>query len=59
MSELKGFNMQRVILRYNHGYITTGFYKDGMIQLDGYQNWTSPEEFHSFMLIDDFKKLIN
>ena len=31
MTECKGFNMERMLLKTKNGYIITGYYKDGMI----------------------------
>jgi hypothetical protein len=52
-----GINLERVLLKYSHGYITFGFYKDGMVQIDN--KWYIPENtFESFMTLTDLKKLL-
>jgi hypothetical protein len=58
-SEMKGFNMVRVLLRASHGYITCGYYKDGMIKLDGTDIWIHPEEYESFVLLGEMEVIIN
>ena len=62
ISELNGFNMERILVKYSHGYITTGYYKDGLILLDGNKTqrlWSNPNEFDSFILLSDVGKMDN
>lgn len=60
-TEMKGFNMERILVKYEHGYMTTGFYKDGMVRLDGDHPHSAqhlPSEFESFVLLSDLKKIL-
>lgn len=58
MSECKGFNMVRMLLKNKNGYMITGYYKDGMIKPDGDEEWTRPEEWLSFILLDKLRILL-
>jgi len=56
ISELEGFNAERILVEYEHGFETTGYYKDGLIQLDGNPQWKQPNEFKRFMRLSDLDK---
>jgi hypothetical protein len=56
MSELKGFNMERILLMNKNGYMCFGFYKDGMIEVDG--EWSHPSIWHRWYPINELKELL-
>ena len=58
MTECKGFNMERLLLRNKNGYMVTGYYKDGMILPDGDEEWTQPMEWDGFILLKDLKNIL-
>ena len=55
ISELKKHNMIRILLVNKHGYFEFGYYKDGMIQIDG--DWYNPDVFAGWMSISDLKHI--
>ena len=55
ISELKKHNMTRILLVNKHGYFEFGYYKDGMIQIEG--EWYQPELFTGWMSIQDLKNV--
>lgn len=57
MTECKGFNMERLLLRNKNGYMITGYYKDGMILPDGEKQWNKPLEWDAFILLKDLVQL--
>jgi len=60
ISELKGFNCERILVKYSYGYTTTGYYKDGLILLDGNKTqnvWANPDEFKSFMKLSEINHI--
>lgn len=59
MSELRGFNMERILLKNKNGYMVTAYYKDGMIKADGDDNWTRPIEWDSFIRIRELDKVLD
>ena len=55
ISELKGFNFERILVAYSHGYVSVGEYKDGLILLDEnkYKGvWSQPDEFETFLRLN-------
>jgi hypothetical protein len=59
MSECNGFNMKRLLLKNKNSYIITGYYKDGMILPDGDEQWTNPQAWDSFILLEDLTKSLS
>jgi len=53
MTECKGFNMERVLLKNKNGYMITAYFKDGMLQCDGDEDWTQPIVWDSFIRLKD------
>jgi hypothetical protein len=53
MNECKGFNMERVLLKNKNGYMITAYFKDGMLQCDGDEDWTHPIAWDSFIRLRD------
>lgn len=53
MTECKGFNMERVLLKNKNGYMITAYFKDGMLQCDGDENWTHPIAWKGFIRLQD------
>lgn len=53
MTECKGFNMERVLLKNKNGYMITAYFKDGMLQCDGDEDWTRPIAWDSFIRLKD------
>lgn len=53
MTECKGFNMERVLLKNKNGYMITAYFKDGMLQCDGDEDWTPPIAWDSFLRLKD------
>lgn len=53
MTECKGFNMERVLLKNKNGYMITAYFKDGMLQCDGDEDWTQPIVWDSFIRLQD------
>lgn len=53
MSECKGFNMERVLLKNKNGYMITAYFKDGMLQCDGDEDWTHPIAWSGFIRLRD------
>jgi hypothetical protein len=53
MSECKGFNMERVLLKNKNGYMITAYFKDGMLQCDGDEEWTHPINWAGFIRLKD------
>lgn len=58
MEEMKGFNMERILLRNKNGYFCFGFYKDGMIQVDYNGEWSRPDEWSGWLHIKQLKKAL-
>jgi hypothetical protein len=52
-SELKGFNMERILLKNKNGYFCFGYYKDGMIEVDG--EWSHPSTWKEWCSIAELK----
>jgi hypothetical protein len=60
MSECKGFNMKRLLVKNKNGYMFTGYYEDGMIRADGNEEERSrPFEFDAFILLEDLANEVN
>ena len=55
MTECKGFNMERVLLKNKNGYMITAYFKDGMLQCDGDEDWTHPIAWDSFIRLKDLE----
>jgi hypothetical protein len=53
MNECKGFNMERVLLKNKNGYMITVYFKDGMLQCDGDEDWTRPIAWDRFIRLRD------
>jgi hypothetical protein len=53
MTECKGFNMERVLLKNKNGYMITAYFKDGMLQCDGDEDWTQPIAWSGFIRLHD------
>ena len=53
MTECKGFNMERVLLKNKNGYMITAYFKDGMLQCDGDEDWTQPIAWKGFIRLQD------
>lgn len=53
MNECKGFNMERVLLKNKNGYMITAYFKDGMLQCDGDEDWTQPIAWSGFIRLRD------
>lgn len=53
MTECKGFNMERVLLKNKNGYMITAYFKDGMLKADGDEEWTHPNLWDSFIRLKD------
>jgi hypothetical protein len=53
MNECVGFNMERVLLKNKNGYMITAYYKDGMLQCDGDEEWTQPISWAGFIRLRD------
>jgi len=58
MTECKGFNMERLLVKNKHGYMITGYYKDGMILTDGSKKWAQTTKFDAFILLKDLKIIL-
>ena len=37
----------------------TGYYKDGLIMVDGDEEWSRPSEWQSFILLSDLRLILN
>jgi len=59
-SEIVKCGMERALFQTCLGAFEMGFIKDGMVQLDSSKKeykWYRPDEFESFILVGDLKKL--
>jgi len=45
--------MERVLLKNKNGYMITAYFKDGMLQCDGYEDWTQPITWKGFIRLQD------
>ena len=58
MTEMKGFNLKRILLKNIRGYFCFGFYKDGMILPEGGRYWTLPKEWDGWLSIKELNQKI-
>jgi hypothetical protein len=56
MSELKGFNMERILLMNGGGYLCFGYLKDGMIEID--DEFSHPNVWSGWMRISELREKI-
>jgi len=51
--------MERVLLKNKNGYMITAYFKDGMLQCDGDEDWTQPIAWDSFIRLQDLANDVN